>query len=77
MGYSLLLKKEKIIAVDERRVTICNGKTFGCVAMEVRGGAGVHVGEGGAGVHSWSTSPGYTNCNGGMGSEEWEPADGE
>ena len=35
VGYSLLLKKEKMIEVDNRRVTICNGATFGCISMEV------------------------------------------
>ncbi|GLI68837.1 hypothetical protein VaNZ11_013380 [Volvox africanus] len=33
VGYSLLLKPEKMIRVDNNRVTICNGPTFGCVVM--------------------------------------------
>ncbi|MEW5303176.1 MAG: hypothetical protein WDW36_005894 [Sanguina aurantia] len=33
VGYSLLLKPEKTIAVGADRVTICGGQTFGCVQM--------------------------------------------
>lgn len=34
VGYSLLLKHDKIIKVDDNRVTICNTKTFGCINQE-------------------------------------------
>ncbi|WIA21682.1 hypothetical protein OEZ85_000852 [Tetradesmus obliquus] len=34
LGYSLLLKPEKLIDVDQRRVTVKGGETFGCVEIE-------------------------------------------
>lgn len=34
VGYSLLLKKEKMIIVEPERVTIGNGPAFGCVCMK-------------------------------------------
>ena len=33
VGYSLLIKKEKLISVQPNRVTICNGPSFGWVFM--------------------------------------------
>lgn len=33
VGYSLLLKKEKMLLVQPDRVTICGGESFGCVLM--------------------------------------------
>jgi hypothetical protein len=34
-GYSLLLKPEKLVDVDQRRVTVKGGETFGCIEIEV------------------------------------------
>jgi pyruvate decarboxylase len=36
LGYSLLLKPPKTIAVEPDRVTIQGGETFGCVDCEAR-----------------------------------------
>jgi pyruvate decarboxylase len=33
VGYSILLSQKKMITVEENRVTICGGMTFGCVNM--------------------------------------------
>lgn len=46
LGYSLLLKPEKVVTVGIDRVTIRSGETWGCIDMEVRrlkgaGNAGV------------------------------------
>ncbi|MEW5303175.1 MAG: hypothetical protein WDW38_001501 [Sanguina aurantia] len=34
VGYSLLLKPSKMIAVEPNRVTVCGGQTFGCIQMD-------------------------------------------
>jgi hypothetical protein len=36
VGYSLLLKHNKVIRLEDDRVTILDGKTFGCINIEVR-----------------------------------------
>lgn len=33
MGYSLLLKPEKMLRVENNRVTLGSGPTFGCIVM--------------------------------------------
>lgn len=35
LGYSLLLKPEKVIIIGTDRVTVKAGETFGCIDMEV------------------------------------------
>lgn len=35
-GYSLLLKPAKRIDVDDRRITLRGGETYGCVEIDVR-----------------------------------------
>jgi pyruvate decarboxylase len=34
VGYSLLLKRSKVIRLEDNRVTILDGKTFGCINVE-------------------------------------------